>query len=1176
MIVSPRMFSRAYWLLGMLLPAAAVFAQTPAATQTADSEEVFELSPFEITSSGDIGYAATETLAGTRLRTELRDVANSITVVNEKFIQDTGVTDTQSLLVYTTGTEVGGLQGNYLGAGDASRLREQSAVAPQNNTRVRGLDSADNVRNFFLSDIPWDGYNVGRVDLQRGANSMLFGIGSPAGIINTNLREAQYNTMGEVEYRFSEHDSHRVSGDYNVEVLDDELAVRVIGLYEDEKFQQKPAFERDKRVFGSARWDPKLLKFENASTTIKFNYENGEIRSNRPRSTPPIDRITPWFTELNQQTYGAINMHGTSYDEWLELGQPADYGAVNRTLQREGSTAVTNPNYQPWVAGRGGDYFGGPMVIFPNNSSRDQAFIMPGQWEATAAVPDGFGGVPFQAWYGIQTYEEYARLAQLPGHQIGAFKEKLLTDDNIFDFYNNLLDGPNKREWTDFEAYNFTILQSFFDHRVGIEYARDYQEVDRGQMQTISGSGYALTVDVMATLPNGQPNPNVGRAMVASRGGSNDSRHSERTTDRVTAYGELDFSDFMEADSLLTRILGRHLFTGVYTTMDYDVDSYAWERFAAEEDYFPADKLAVSEGERQVSTLSYLTDPLFGVSLGNLSVPRIGAIRNPTGGTIPLFSLDVVNPGLPMDDLDRYQGWTDTQLAILNAERGDRTALYTPGGTSMSHNEIDSYSLVWQGFLMDGLIVPTVGWREDKALYATSGGGLPGETGWYIPDSAADAYPTIPDTNRRYAEVEDESLTWGVVLHMPDSIREKLPYGLDLSVHYGESSNFRPQPERVDPLGNPLQSPTGETTEYGFTVSALENRVIFKVNWYETDVTNATLSNAVTNDYLLGYGEAWAYQFAVQAKTAYELGRPYGSFTSNFNEGGNFFLPYEPQEGQTVEEARDAMLETVNAIIDNPPPQSLQQAWGYNLNQWAAGDTSGGINITYLQDVTVTGDTHSEGIEFELTTQITPNWNVTINAAKTEATRFNIAESIAAWVDQRYAFYQGPGGDARFWWGGAGTETLRGKFESEFYGNYQLQQLLEGSNVAELRPWRVNVVTNYSFSEGPLKGVNVGGAYRWQDEILLGYGIAEDPDSSVGYRYDLSKKYYGDAESDFDFWVGYQRDLPRNLRWRIQLNVRNAFADNELIPVTVQPDGSPGGFRIKEGTSWFLTNTISF
>jgi len=107
--------------------------------------------------------------------------------------------------------------------------------------------------------------------------------------------------------------------------------------------------------------------------------------------------------------------------------------------------------------------------------------------------------------------------------------------------------------------------------------------------------------------------------------------------------------------------------------------------------------------------------------------------------------------------------------------------------------------------------------------------------------------------------------------------------------------------------------------------------------------------------------------------------------------------------------------------------------------------------------------------------------------------------------------------------------------------------------------------------------VNVGAAYRWQDEIILGYGIKNDgTDADPDWSYDLDTRYYGEPESDVDLWIGYQRALTDDVNWRIQLNLRNAFADDKLIPVTVQPDGSAGGYRIKEGMSWFLTNTFTF
>ena len=43
---------------------------------------------------------------------------------------------------------------------------------------MRGLASADSTRDFFVTDIPTDFYNVDRVEIQRGPNSILFGLRS--------------------------------------------------------------------------------------------------------------------------------------------------------------------------------------------------------------------------------------------------------------------------------------------------------------------------------------------------------------------------------------------------------------------------------------------------------------------------------------------------------------------------------------------------------------------------------------------------------------------------------------------------------------------------------------------------------------------------------------------------------------------------------------------------------------------------------------------------------------------------------------------------------------------------------------------------------------------------------------------------------------------------------------
>jgi len=189
-------------------------AQTPApaSNATKDESDVVVLSPFVVEASDSNGYTATSTLAGTRVRTELKDLASAISVVTQQFLQDTGAKNNADLLVYTPSTEVGGLHGNFSGAAGGFFATENTLST---STRVRGLDSADNTRDYFLTDIPWDSFNVGRVDLQRGPNSILFGVGSPAGIINASPNEAAFKSSYKYENLFDQFGRNRNSVDLN-------------------------------------------------------------------------------------------------------------------------------------------------------------------------------------------------------------------------------------------------------------------------------------------------------------------------------------------------------------------------------------------------------------------------------------------------------------------------------------------------------------------------------------------------------------------------------------------------------------------------------------------------------------------------------------------------------------------------------------------------------------------------------------------------------------------------------------------------------------------------------------------------------------------------------------------------------------------------------------------------
>ena len=58
-----------------------------------DAEEVFELSPFTIEAEDTDGYQAISTLAGTRIKTDLRDLGAAISVITPELLEDTGAVD---------------------------------------------------------------------------------------------------------------------------------------------------------------------------------------------------------------------------------------------------------------------------------------------------------------------------------------------------------------------------------------------------------------------------------------------------------------------------------------------------------------------------------------------------------------------------------------------------------------------------------------------------------------------------------------------------------------------------------------------------------------------------------------------------------------------------------------------------------------------------------------------------------------------------------------------------------------------------------------------------------------------------------------------------------------------------------------------------------------------------
>src|SRR3954464_4203102 len=89
------------WCLA--LSASPLLAQTTAKPASA-KEAVVELSPFEVKSQENRGYVAAETMTGTRVATQIKDLPYTVNVLTSEFFQDFGMFQLDDTL-----TQVGGL-----------------------------------------------------------------------------------------------------------------------------------------------------------------------------------------------------------------------------------------------------------------------------------------------------------------------------------------------------------------------------------------------------------------------------------------------------------------------------------------------------------------------------------------------------------------------------------------------------------------------------------------------------------------------------------------------------------------------------------------------------------------------------------------------------------------------------------------------------------------------------------------------------------------------------------------------------------------------------------------------------------------------------------------------------------------------------------------------------------
>jgi hypothetical protein len=314
-----------------LLLAPGLLAQggVPTAASSATGDAVV-LSPFQVDASAEKGYLATQTLNGTRLKTDLKDLGTSLTIFTDQILDDLGANSIYDLMAFAPNTDP-----FIMSTSDITGNGNDFINVPTKFV-TRGGASTVVGQDFFTSNIPQDRFNSEAMTFARGPNAILFGLGDAGGAFVSSTKRAKPRHAATVEQQIDDRGGHRATVDLNRVLIPGQLALRYAGLFEGRNSFRLHTNDYQRRHFYTLNFTP----FKR--TTVRVNFERGHIQQNAVRPWPDYDAVSPWLAAGSP----AINTYSNT-----TTGKPAGtqnfaYAGLVSTQYSAGGTPIPTQRLQ--------------------------------------------------------------------------------------------------------------------------------------------------------------------------------------------------------------------------------------------------------------------------------------------------------------------------------------------------------------------------------------------------------------------------------------------------------------------------------------------------------------------------------------------------------------------------------------------------------------------------------------------------------------------------------------------------------------------------------------------------------------------------------------------------------------------------------------------------------------
>jgi len=207
-------------------------AQTaPAPAAAKPAEEVVTLSEFSVRADGDRGYAPSETLTGSRVKTQIIDLPYTVNVLTSEFFEDFGIFELADNL-----TQIGGFTGLDVGGG----------------FNLRGFGSTSQLRDGFFRLGRYGSSNVDRMEIIKGSNAAIYGRTSPGGMINMISKQPKTRESQRLSLNYGDEGTQRVTLESTGPLLQGHLgktAYILTGSHYQREFEQDYARNRNQEYY---------------------------------------------------------------------------------------------------------------------------------------------------------------------------------------------------------------------------------------------------------------------------------------------------------------------------------------------------------------------------------------------------------------------------------------------------------------------------------------------------------------------------------------------------------------------------------------------------------------------------------------------------------------------------------------------------------------------------------------------------------------------------------------------------------------------------------------------------------------------------------------------------------------------------------------------------------------